>query len=309
MERIPARTLPSLSTSLFESSAFRASTMSPTDSKRCGAKRRKNKRGTCLIQSSLDSVEVKSVDTASSAATSSSSSPSTSSVGISFQAVATVSSPSAGNDLLAATATAAPLVSSERMGKSEIPKKRCGGTINSRQSCKRSRMDTSAGEAASQTEPIDLEENTCEEVVDLTCESSEPIVVDLTRNDSVVIVEENTCQQQSQELRSQQPPESCVLSSDDDESRDNDVVLTSTLPRELELLEDRISSTRRSGTVSCPICMDGYSEIVQSGRLIVSTKCGHVFCSQCLRDSLRNANSCPTCRKKLGYKQYHPIYI
>uniref|UniRef100_A0A8B9RQF1 RING-type domain-containing protein n=1 Tax=Accipiter nisus TaxID=211598 RepID=A0A8B9RQF1_9AVES len=30
------------------------------------------------------------------------------------------------------------------------------------------------------------------------------------------------------------------------------------------------------------------------GRLIVSTKCGHVFCSQCLHVSLRNASSCPT---------------
>ena len=52
-----------------------------------------------------------------------------------------------------------------------------------------------------------------------------------------------------------------------------------------------------------------FFQIVQSGRLIVSTKCGHVFCSQCLRDSLRNANSCPTCRKKLTHRQYHPIYI
>nr|4AP4_A Chain A, E3 UBIQUITIN LIGASE RNF4 [Rattus norvegicus]5AIT_A Chain A, E3 UBIQUITIN-PROTEIN LIGASE RNF4 [Rattus norvegicus]5AIU_A Chain A, E3 UBIQUITIN-PROTEIN LIGASE RNF4 [Rattus norvegicus] len=64
-----------------------------------------------------------------------------------------------------------------------------------------------------------------------------------------------------------------------------------------------------SGTVSCPICMDGYSEIVQNGRLIVSTECGHVFCSQCLRDSLKNANTCPTCRKKINHKRYHPIYI
>uniref|UniRef100_A0A8D2IQG7 E3 ubiquitin-protein ligase RNF4 n=2 Tax=Varanus komodoensis TaxID=61221 RepID=A0A8D2IQG7_VARKO len=195
------------------------------------------------------------------------------------------------------------------MGKTGIQKKRCGGTINYRQTRKQSRMATSATEAVSQIEPIDLEENACEEVVDLTSESSEPIVVDLTHNDSVVVVEENVCQQRRQELRSQQLPESCVLSSDDDEPRDNDVVLTSTLSRELELLEDGGSSSRRSGTVSCPICMDGYSEIVQSGRLIVSTKCGHVFCSQCLRDALRNANSCPTCRKKLGYKQYHPIYI
>ncbi|KAI5104918.1 E3 ubiquitin-protein ligase RNF4 [Silurus meridionalis] len=74
-----------------------------------------------------------------------------------------------------------------------------------------------------------------EDVVDLTCEGSEPAVVDLTNNDSVVIIE--------------------------------------------------------------------------SGRLMVSTKCGHLFCSQCIRDSLARAHNCPTCRKKLTYKQYHPIYI
>ncbi|XP_062986850.1 E3 ubiquitin-protein ligase RNF4-like [Elgaria multicarinata webbii] len=280
--------------------------MSPNDAKRCGAKRRKNKRGASTLTGAL---EVKSMGPASSTTIPSSASPSTSSVAFSLQTAATASSPSTGNNFLAAPASATPLISSERMGKTEIPKKRCGGTINCRQTRKRSRIATSATEAVSQVEPIDLEESACEEVVDLTCESSEPIVVDLTHNDSVVIVEENVCQRRRRELRSQQLPDSCVLSSDDDEPRDNDVVLTSTLPRELELLEDGVSSSRRSGTVSCPICMDGYSEIVQSGRLIVSTKCGHVFCSQCLRDALRNANSCPTCRKKLGYKQYHPIYI
>nr|XP_060631373.1 E3 ubiquitin-protein ligase RNF4 [Anolis sagrei ordinatus] len=282
--------------------------MSPTDSKRCATKRRKNKRSTGLVSSNLvDDLEVKSV--APPPSTTTSSTPSTSSVAFSFQTSATAASPSNENSVLLETDTAIPSISSETIGKSEVPKKRCGGTINSRQTCKRSRISTLSTDSSSQVEPIDLEETPCEEVVDLTCESSDPVVVDLTRNDSVVIVEENICQQRNQHLRSQQLPDSCVLSSDDDEPRDNDVVLTDTLPRELELLEDGISSTRRSGTVSCPICMDGYSEIVQSGRLIVSTKCGHVFCSQCLRDSLKNVNSCPTCRKKLGYKQYHPIYI
>ncbi|XP_042322162.1 E3 ubiquitin-protein ligase RNF4 [Sceloporus undulatus] len=280
--------------------------MSPTDSKRCGAKRRKNKKTTGLVSSNLvDDLEVKSVASLSTIA-SSTPSPSTS-VGF-LQTSATASYPSTENGLLT-TDTATPSISSERMGKSEIPKKRCGGTINSRQTRKQSRITTLVADSASQVEPIDLEENPCEEVVDLTCESSDPVVVDLTHNDSIVIVEENACQQRNQQSRSHQLPDSCVLSSDDDEPRDNDVVLTNTLPRELELPEDGISNTRRSGTVSCPICMDGYSEIVQSGRLIVSTKCGHVFCSQCLRDSLKNVNSCPTCRKKLGYKQYHPIYI
>ncbi|NXF33537.1 RNF4 ligase, partial [Nyctibius bracteatus] len=188
-------------------------------------------------------------------------------------------------------------------------RKRRGGAVNSRQGRKRSRLMASTAERASEAEPIELEESAVEEVVDLTCESSDPVVVDLTHNDSVV-VSKNQRQRRNLRLRSQRQSDSCVLSSDDeDETRDNDVYVTDKVSQELGPLEDETASSKPSGTVSCPICMDGYSEIVQSGRLIVSTKCGHVFCSQCLRDSLRNANSCPTCRKKLTHRQYHPIYI
>ncbi|KFM11686.1 E3 ubiquitin-protein ligase RNF4, partial [Aptenodytes forsteri] len=173
-------------------------------------------------------------------------------------------------------------------------RKRRGGAVNSRRVRKRNRLMASTAEMASEAEPIELEESAGEEVVDLTCESSDPVVVDLTHNDSVV-VSKNQRQRRNLRLRGQRQLDNCILISDDeDETRDNDVYVTDKVP---------------SGTVSCPICMDGYSEIVQSGRLIVSTKCGHVFCSQCLRDSLRNANSCPTCRKKLTHRQYHPIYI
>lgn len=51
------------------------------------------------------------------------------------------------------------------------------------------------------------------------------------------------------------------------------------------------------------------AKMVESGRLVVSTKCGHVFCSQCLRDALRRSLTCPTCRKRLTPRQYHPLYI
>ncbi|XP_049340313.1 RING finger protein 4 isoform X1 [Astyanax mexicanus] len=150
-------------------------------------------------------------------------------------------------------------------------------------------------------ETIDVLESdrlSSEEVVDLTCEASEPAVVDLTNNDSVVLVEEGT------HSRRGQGTESYVLSSDEDEEPSlnlNPAVLSSL----------RASSTARStpGAVSCPVCMDAYAEIIESGRLMVSTKCGHLFCSQCIRDSLARAHSCPTCRKKLTHKQYHPIYI
>ncbi|KAM6135818.1 LOW QUALITY PROTEIN: E3 ubiquitin-protein ligase RNF4-like [Phoenicopterus ruber ruber] len=183
---------------------------------------------------------------------------------------------------------------------STAQRKRRGGAVNSRQARKRNRLVASTAEMASEAEPIELEESAGEEVVDLTCESSDPVVVDLTHNDSVV-VSKNQRERRNLRLRGQRHSDSCILISDDeDEKRDNDVYVTDKV---------FLKSNLPSGTVSCPICMDGYSEIVQSGRLIVSTKCGHVFCSQCLRDSLRNANSCPTCRKKLTHRQYHPIYI
>ncbi|KAM4807626.1 E3 ubiquitin-protein ligase RNF4 [Rhinophrynus dorsalis] len=183
-------------------------------------------------------------------------------------------------------------------------KRKSTNSSNSRTGNKR-RIPDSTSSMASVTEPIELESG--EEVVDLTCESSEPVVVDLTHNDSVVIVEDTPNERRHRSRNSQQT-DSCILSSDDEESRDADVFVTSKVSRALSS-SDHNSSRLSSGRVSCPICMDGYSEIVQSGRLIVSTKCGHVFCSQCLRDALKNATSCPTCRKKLTHKQYHPIYI
>ncbi|NXY81409.1 RNF4 ligase, partial [Alcedo cyanopectus] len=190
----------------------------------------------------------------------------------------------------------------------QAQRKRRGAALNSRQARKQNRLTASTTDMASEAEPIELEESAGEEVVDLTCESADPVVVDLTHNDSVVVKSQRA--RRALRARSQRPPDSCVLSSDEeDEPRDHDVYVTDKVPPELGPLEDETAASKPSGTVSCPICMDGYSEIVQSGRLIVSTKCGHVFCSQCLRDSLRNANSCPTCRKKLTHRQYHPIYI
>ncbi|XP_074132961.1 E3 ubiquitin-protein ligase RNF4 isoform X2 [Sminthopsis crassicaudata] len=192
---------------------------------------------------------------------------------------------------------------------STTQRKRRGGTINSRQSQKRERLVGPTTEMTSEAEPIELVESAGEEVVDLTCESTEPVVVDLTHNDSVVVSINKNRRQRRNPRMSRGQPDSCILSSDDEETRDSDVYVTENPSQESVVLEEETSSIRPSGTVSCPICMDGYSEILQSGRLIVSTKCGHVFCSQCLRDALRNASSCPTCRKKLNQKQYHPIYI
>ncbi|XP_053911791.1 LOW QUALITY PROTEIN: E3 ubiquitin-protein ligase RNF4-like [Cuculus canorus] len=122
--------------------------------------------------------------------------------------------------------------------------------------------------------------------------------------------DENQRQRRSLRLRSQRRLDSCVLSNDDeDETRDNDVYMTDKVSQELGPVEDETTSSKPSGPITCPICMDVHLEIMQSGRLFVSTKRGHVFCIQYLRHSLKNANSCPTCRKKLPHRQYHPIYM
>uniref|UniRef100_A0A8C5BE01 RING-type domain-containing protein n=1 Tax=Gadus morhua TaxID=8049 RepID=A0A8C5BE01_GADMO len=135
-----------------------------------------------------------------------------------------------------------------------------------------------------------------EDVVDLTCEGTEPAaVVDLTNNDSVVVSPEGT----------EGTAESYVVSSDEEEE-DARTLLNADL---LSTLQASSQARATPGTISCPVCMDSYTEIVDTGRLVVSTKCGHVFCSQCIRDSLAHSHTCPTCRKKLTPQQYHPIYI
>ncbi|XP_051268042.1 E3 ubiquitin-protein ligase RNF4-like [Dicentrarchus labrax] len=160
---------------------------------------------------------------------------------------------------------------------------------------------TSDGDPAPPTETIDVMDNTedsVEEVVDLTCEGSEAPVVDLTNNDSVLLVDEGP------QNRRVTTGESYVVSSDEDE----DTPLSSTL-QSYRLYRPTAPPGQLRGTISCPVCLDSYSEIVESGRLVVSTKCGHVFCSQCLRDALTSSHTCPTCRKRLTHRQYHPLYI
>ncbi|KAM6923505.1 E3 ubiquitin-protein ligase RNF4 [Xenentodon cancila] len=162
-----------------------------------------------------------------------------------------------------------------------------------------SRRANADGDSTPPTETIsvmDNPEDSVEEVVDLTCEGSEAAVVDLTtNNDSVLLVDGGP------RNRRDPPGESYVVSSDEDE--DTPPIVTAAI------MSSPHTSRSTPGLISCPVCLDLYSEIVGSGRVVVSTKCGHVFCSQCLRDALTSSHTCPTCRKKLTRRQYHPLYI
>uniref|UniRef100_A0A3P8V5G3 Ring finger protein 4 n=1 Tax=Cynoglossus semilaevis TaxID=244447 RepID=A0A3P8V5G3_CYNSE len=170
------------------------------------------------------------------------------------------------------------------------------------------------------TETINVMDNRTENdvvVVDLTCEGSESAVVDLTNNDSVLVIDEGVQQSQGPNA------ESYVVSSDEDDVTPNVIsaaVMSSYHKSSSPVAETALTTNYRTifvsgklqstpGTISCPVCLDTYTEIVDSGRLVVSTKCGHVFCSQCLRDALSSSHTCPTCRKKLTNRQYHPLYV
>ncbi|XP_045380314.2 E3 ubiquitin-protein ligase RNF4 [Camelus bactrianus] len=159
-------------------------------------------------------------------------------------------------------------------------------------------------EVTLEAELIDLGEN--DEIVDLTCESLEPAVIDLTHHDSVVFTEERRrARGNTRSLQGQTG--SCVVSSDEGLIRDRDVYMTNSAYH--NVLEEKTLKCTVPGYIRCRICMDGYSEIELSKRQIYSTECGHIFCSQCLCNSLKYTKNCPVCLKKISCHQYHRIYI
>jgi len=61
--------------------------------------------------------------------------------------------------------------------------------------------------------------------------------------------------------------------------------------------------------IQCPICFESYPNLLENGLHLVSSKCGHIFCSNCLPQSLMIRKICPTCRMKLTSEDYHPLYL
>ncbi|KTF78342.1 hypothetical protein cypCar_00026360, partial [Cyprinus carpio] len=129
-------------------------------------------------------------------------------------------------------------------------------TCSRRGNGKRSR--TQMSQTAMETiDVLESDRTNSGDVVDLTCEGSEPAVVDLTNNDSIVVSLKHFCFYIHAGVQSRrgQGPESYVLSSDEEEE--------SSLRLSPGLLSSLHASSRaRStpGAVSCPVCMDAYSE-------------------------------------------------
>ncbi|RWW74616.1 hypothetical protein BHE74_00017444 [Ensete ventricosum] len=52
----------------------------------------------------------------------------------------------------------------------------------------------------------------------------------------------------------------------------------------------------------CSICMDTLAEPS-------STICGHIFCSSCIKASVKSHKKCPTCQRKLSMSNFHRVYL
>lgn len=74
--------------------------------------------------------------------------------------------------------------------------------------------------------------------------------------------------------------------------------------------DERISDTafiksKWNFIMECPICL----EDLFIDRAVSSTKCGHMFCTECIENSLGRNEECPSCMKIVGPDDLHPIYF
>ncbi|XP_054781461.1 uncharacterized protein LOC129288754 [Prosopis cineraria] len=53
---------------------------------------------------------------------------------------------------------------------------------------------------------------------------------------------------------------------------------------------------------NCPICM---GQLVEE----TSTRCGHIFCNNCIRAAIKVQSKCPTCRKKVTVKELRRVFL
>lgn len=64
------------------------------------------------------------------------------------------------------------------------------------------------------------------------------------------------------------------------------------LPRVVVTKEDLLDSTNSK----CSVCLEDFQPGSRATRML----CGHLFCTMCIREWLREANSCPVCRYELA---------
>jgi len=71
------------------------------------------------------------------------------------------------------------------------------------------------------------------------------------------------------------------------------------------------SPSPSTSTITCPVCMESINSFTRKGYQVLSTVCGHIFCSHCLLECIKRKTRCPTCRRVLfkSTKDYHQLFL
>ncbi len=62
-------------------------------------------------------------------------------------------------------------------------------------------------------------------------------------------------------------------------------------------------------TKDCIICRVSFKQLMNQGVELHSTPCGHVFCKNCIDDSIRLYSKCPACNEGIAPGETHRIYL
>lgn len=83
------------------------------------------------------------------------------------------------------------------------------------------------------------------------------------------------------------------------------VVQINNLSEDIGIYCTNDSSSKRLIALSCPICYEQLSSETKP----MSTRCGHIFCAQCLEQTLRTAKKCPTCQRAVRFQNCTRLYF
>lgn len=122
------------------------------------------------------------------------------------------------------------------------------------------------------------------EIIDLENPINRPVTVDLTNDDDDVQV-----------LRTlRKVPVVQFIS--------NNTLLKSKVRKKRAPREPEITPAM----LKCQICQ----HLADKDTPLCATTCGHIFCEECLKTSLKHSNNCPNCRTKIKKRGgYHRLYL
>ncbi|XP_031632728.1 uncharacterized protein LOC116346683 [Contarinia nasturtii] len=82
---------------------------------------------------------------------------------------------------------------------------------------------------------------------------------------------------------------------------------------ELMKIEETVSQIDHTETnendLGCPICLESFRDLLALEVQAVSLKCGHCYCDDCMKQSVRGRKKCPICNAKVVNTQIRTIYF